>query len=271
MKIKHSFITPLIIFLLIITMLLYIVLNIGRFVLNKEFIENVSKNIDLKENIQNNPELNNYLEEKKIPKEVLNNIDKKETKKLMQKIIDGLYSNKSSIISYSDMSLIIKKSILIYEKENLEDIYSNIENDIDEFSIAFANSINNKDFLNSFRMAHSIVNGMAYYILLALLIMLISIIIILEKETSTLILGAILVLLSIAVYKIEDALLLKNEIEIVKLIGKDNFTKIVEYIKTIYLTPFAIGIILLIIAIAIIIKLGANKLKVIKYDSYYRR
>ena len=268
MRIKHSILTPLIIFLLINVLIIYVVLNIGKLVFDKEYITDISKNIDLKEKIQKDEKLNNYLEERKIPKDVLNYIDEKETKELMEKIIDGLYSDKSSIISNSDMSLIIKKSILIYEEENLEDIYSNIDEEINEFSTVFADSINNKDFLTFFRTSCSIVDGIAYYIVLILLIMLASIIVILEKETSTLILGAILVLLSFVVYKINETILLSNDF-IAELIGKNNFIKLNEHIKIVYLIPFAIGLILLILAILIIIKQSINKLKTMKYGSYY--
>lgn len=273
MNFKHNFFTPLLIFILTSCLICFTFLLIAKKVTDKEYILEISKNVDIIKLIREDDSLNNLLENKKIPKEVLNNLDKEKEREIYTKIIDSLYTNNSSIIKETDISMFIKDSIIKYEDIYELDIYSNIETDINNFSLEFSNKINDDQLIDSIRNIYNYTNGIAIYIIILITMLSIIGIVFLEKKESLLVLGIIFFLFSIVISYIKESLLkelLEKEF-VIKYISNQSISKIGEFFKPIYLIIFVIGIILLSVYLIIVIKKILLKIRLMKYDRYYRR
>lgn len=273
MKFKHSFLTPILLFILTSCIICFSFIYVGKYIFAKENIIDITKNINIAKIIREEKALNDILEEKKIPKEVLDYLDNEKSRELLKKIIDSLYTNNSSIIKETDISTLIKDSIINYENLYDLDIYDNIEEDINNFSLDFSNQINNKEIIDSFRSVYKFLNGITFYIVIIITILSIIGIIFLEKKESILILGIIFFIFSIIINYLKDTFiekLLEDKV-LLEYIQKQSILKTEDFFKQIYLTSFVIGIILLLIYLVIFIKKLLLKIRLMKYDRYYRR
>ena len=182
-------------------------------------------------------------------------------------------TNESSIIKSSDISSLIRDSILKYENIYIQDIYNNIEQEINEYSNSFVNNINDQTSIEFFRLIYNATHGIIYYLIILLGITFIFGIILLEKKESILILGIIMTISSLTINYVKEEVLrnLLNDKSIIELIGKNNIIEISNSLNPIYLILFLIGIILLIIYVILLIKKILIKVKLSKYDNYYGR
>lgn len=273
MELKHKFLTPLLITLFIFCLIVVVAFTFGRWISNKEYVYELVQKIDIVEIIKDDKELKAMLNEKKVPIEIFDYIDKEDKNELLKKIIDGLYSNKSSIIETSDINSLIKNSIIKYEEEYTLDIYNNIEEEISNFSLKIVNILNNENFVKSFRLINEVINGILYFIIITLALAILLGIILLEKKLAIFILGIIFFISSFAIHYISKNTILNlfKTSFASKYINEEVILEIIELINPIYIIFFAIGVVLLIIYGIIFLKNIMRKIRLMSYDNYYRR
>lgn len=273
MKLKHSFFTIILISFLIILLILCVLCLFGKNIFNKNYLYKAVEYVDVISFIKDDKELNEMLKNKKIPKEIFEYIDDNKVKEIKKKIIDGFYTNKSSIIEPTEIKMILKDSINFYESKYTLDIYNNIEKEIQSFSIKITNNINDYNFISSFRTIDKIVNGVTFYILIAILITIIIFISILERKNSLFILGIIFFISSLVIYYVSNQMLTilsKNKL-IIDYVSQKFLIEISNIIKPIYIVFFLLGIVLLIVYGMICLKKIIRKIRIYSYDCYYRR
>ena len=109
---------------------------------NQKGFKVIAKNINIPLYLKSEKEIYAIIEEKKIPIEVFNYIDKREYDKQVD-----LYFDKKEV-SKEKINGLLSSSINEYEKINMVDVYSNIENDVDNITEIIYSKINDTETRN---------------------------------------------------------------------------------------------------------------------------
>ena len=230
---------------------------------------NIIESINLKEVIIKNEELNEYLNNKRIPIKVLSYLDDSSINKLSIDIVNKLYKGEDKLIKKESIIDLIKSSINKYETLENEDIYPNIWKDIEKASESIANTINNKENINRY----NIIKDTAYigFIPIAFTISFAILLTLSEKKKSLLITGAILIGVSLVFKYISKSLLqvLYNNIDILNILrinldkSSDNISSIISGII------LSVGLILSLVYIFIEGRHAYRRLRTSYLDKYY--
>lgn len=217
-------------------------------------LELIIENIDIIKIIKDDKDIEKVLENKKIPIEVLENIDKEEVVKMFSTFI------RKQEIDEEYISNIYKESINKYEILNDEIVYDNIKEEVDEITTITVGKF--KELLDTYVTIYNFVWIRFIFYLLSVLL---TIALLLKKNIFEL--GLTYSILSIFIYYI----LQNSSRNIFAVILNDNINKLISSNLTktciIYL---CIGIILLVIYFIFVGKQTYKKIKNAYIDSYWR-
>lgn len=270
---KKPIITQILLIVFIILLFFFTIFMFIRENGSKEQLRVIVETIDIKKYLYDLKEVNILIEEKRLDKEIFSYIDEVDKTIVINNVLDNLYNNKDYLIESSEIKSILRKAIVMYENENSLDIYSNIENEIDEISFTIASNINNKDFMMQFYFIYKIVNSSIFYILLLILIVLFVAIFVIEKSLGFSLNGLVF-FISFVGLLIFHKNFIPNYIKGINMLKYFNEGVISNFIMNLsdyYLIEFIIGICLLAIYGIIYLKKILRKMRIIFYDNYFGR
>jgi hypothetical protein len=198
MELNRPYVTKLITISTVILLFIGVILLFTNRLLDKDNVKNILTSQNNLSYIKNNNDINSMLNDKKIPIEVLDNIKEEDVDKIVANGINRLYLRENSLIGSYDIQLIVRKSIIKYEKEHSLDIYTNIDSDLKRVSKNIASEINTSDDIKSFTFINDLSCFSPIFIILGIAAMIF--IIIIEKANGLLVDGAIFSGLSIIIY-----------------------------------------------------------------------
>lgn len=216
MELNNPFKSKVYIILIVILSLTGLISLFLNIILNKS---SVIECIDLNKSITTNKELTDYLNNKKIPIDILKYIDKDKLKELSIDIIDKLYDNNSNLINSNVLNDLIKESIIKYEEKENADIYNNIKEDIEKITINISNNINNEEYVNRYNIIKNV--NYLFFIPLIISIVFIILLFINEKKKALLISGLIGITISLVLDYLKTQLVkvLYNNLDIINMLG----------------------------------------------------
>jgi len=273
MNFKYPFITTLLTILLLVISFCFFLFITGRSVLSYKNIYDVTTNIDIVKYLKEDDEIKKTLDEKKIPAEIFDYIDRNSLNILIGESLDNIYLGNEVVLNNSKLKNIIFNSVKVYENKHTVEIYKYIEKDINVFVSNISSTLNSNGFSSNFHSAVSFVNDNFYlYSGIGLILFLILSIVFLEKKNSILVIGIISVFLSLVLYLIN---LHSNWENIFKILNLDlheyfinpNITFINKTFEPIYVLLFIFGFILIFIYIFIYIKFFLKKVRSMYYNS----
>ena len=263
MKLNKPIFTIILIILLVIDLIFFSIVIIGKKVLDKDNIKDIAYSFNYKEYLKDNKNIKESISKYNYSFEVFDYIDDNEVKRIEDKFIDNLYSNKKAI-EYEDVLLILNNSIDKYEKNNLVDIHSYVDDDINEVAGDISNI--DEEFSLAFNYVNRFVNSNLIYLFLLIAIISIALIIVFEHINGCLINSIILILYSIFLYY--------SEYNVYSMIRLDSDTskyfmdlsnKIVN-LDNMYVISFLLGFVFLLIYV---VKLIRRIVRDIRLNSYY--
>lgn len=260
MKLNKPIITICIIILLIVNLIFFSFLSIGKKIGEKDFLNEIVLKFNLKTYILNNESISKSIEEYKYPKEVYNYLDNLKINNLKNKFINNLFEKKDRLIDKSDVEEILKNSVYEYEYNHSSDIYSYVENDIKEVSNHLEERFNS-EFVDHYFSIKYFSEGIIYYVSILLTVALILLIIYFEKKNGLLITSIILLIYSFTLFYVND-----NYLEF----GLNNvfkyFDKIDFKLDNIYIICFILGFVLLLIYMCAFFKKVTREIRIKSYN-----
>lgn len=273
MKFNYPFITLFLTILLLISSFCFFLFITGRSILSYENVYDVTTNLDIIKCLKEDEKIKESFDEKKIPIEVFDYIDRNSLNNLISESLDNLYLGNKNILNDSKLKNIIFNSIKIYENKHTVDIYKYIEKDIDIFVSNISNTINSDEFSSNFYGVNSIVNDDFYlYCGVGISLLLILSIVFLEKKNSMIVIGIIFVIMSLLLYLISlhfnwELIFKIVNLDIYKYFINPDITFIDGMFDPIYVLLFILGFILITIYIFIYIKFLLKKVRSMYYNS----
>lgn len=263
MKLNKPIFTIILIILLVIDLIFFSIVIIGKKSLDKDNIKDIVYSFNYKEYLKDNENIKESISKYNYSFEIFDYIDDNEVKRIEDKFIDNLYSNKKPI-EYEDILLILNNAVNKYEKDNLVDIHKYVDNDINEIARKISNT--DEEFSLAFDFMNKFVNSKLIYIFLVIGILLITLIIVFEHINGCLINSIILILYSILMYYLKYNIYSKVHLD-------DNINKyfigfsnrIVD-LDNIYVISFILGFVFLLLYV---IKLIRRIVRDIRLNSYY--
>jgi len=254
----------------IITVVILLFLGVISLFINLTLSKtNVSKSVDVYKLIKDDSYLNDYFNKKKIPIDILKNIDKDKCNKLSNELINNLYSGTNPLINSVDVKSLIIDSVYEYENKTGEDIYSNISYDLSELVETIVNTINNEENINRF----NIVNNATYmYLLLIPLSVVFFVLMSLKEKNNFLIIGGIIcIAISLFLIYIKTQLIdvLYNNLEIIDILNMDLKTNSSKSVNIICGIILVVGIIMIAIKLIIEGRHTYRKIRTSYLDKYY--
>ena len=265
---KKPFLTKLNIVIIVILLLVGVISLFTHIIVTKDSLR-TSTGTNLCYVIYNNKELNELLDSKKIPKEILDNLSESECNNVTTKMFDKLYDGEEKILDEIDIRSIIKESIIVYEEKSGMDIYSNIEEDLLEVSRKIVENFNDKSLYSEINTISTV---SSYYIIpLVIVVILLLAIIVNEKENSPLIVGLLLISISFVSYYflLEVPRMLYKHISIIKLLNIDLSIKTEEIATSICCVILFIGLFALAIYVVKKVRKIYRRSRVAYLDRYY--
>lgn len=262
MKLNKSLKTITIIILLIINLIFFSFLIIGKKLGDKKFINEIVQEFNFKEYLNNNEIIKRSINNYKYPKEVFNELDNLRITNIKLKVVNNLFEKKEYLINKEDIIDLLNDSVYEYEKKYSIDIYDYVKKDIEDFSYMLENKLND-EFINNYYSVLDFSKGIIYYISIILTITFIVFIILLEKRNGFLITSIILILYSFFSYYVSNYFLdfvFKNKL--------NYFNSIHLEISDESIICFISGFVLLLIYIIKSVKKLARNIRV---NSYNRR
>ena len=263
MKLNKPIITICIIILLVVNLIFFSFLSIGKNITNKKNLEELLQEFNFKEYVLNNETISNSISNYKYPKEVFNYMDEIKIKSIKNTFINNLYNRNEELINKNDIKELLSNSVYEYEYKNKKDIYEYVIDDINSFSTNLHDRFS-KSFVDDYYTAGGIVNVL-YYISIALSIIFISIIIFIEKKNGLLASSIILILYSFFLFYMDRNLVNKGFMSLSKYFNKINLN-----LNTSYIICFILGFVLLLIYIVKRLKEFLRDLRIRSYMSSWR-
>ncbi len=265
MKLNRPIFTIILIILLVIDLIFFSIVIIGKKVLDKNSIKDIVYSFNYKEYLKDNEIIKNSTNNYKYSFEIFDYIDDNEVKKIEDKFIDNIYLNKKTI-EKEDIILILNNAVDKYEKDNLVDIHNYVDGDINKVSNKLSNI--DEEFNIAFSFINKFVNSELVYIFLIFAIISIVLIIVFEHINGCLINSITLILYSILMYYLKYNLYSKIHLDNnVNKYFNDFSNKIVD-LDNVYAISFFLGFVFLLIYV---IKLIRRMIRDIRLNSYYSR
>ena len=246
------------IFLLVINIIFGILFSYLNLIINGDGITYAFKHLDIPLYLENNKEINSILENKKLPIEIFNYVDKEE----YEKQVDLFFENKE--ISLENIKDLLDNSVKEYDKVHLLDVHANIQEDIEEIAKIIYTNINDKNIINKLNTYSLLGRVGIIFNIISIIISLVFII----KYKNLLYTGLSYTLITIGVY-----LSLKNEIiSITNIFDKNAVTYLNNRLANICSIYFIIGIIILVIYLIMNVRKIYRKMKnnYIDYEWRYK-
>ena len=262
MKLNKPIITICIIILLVVDLIFFSFLSIGKNLKDKEFINDISQSFNFKEFLLDDETISNSINNYNYPKEVFDYLDEFQINKIKKKFTSRLLNKENSLLLKQEIKEVLSNSVYEYEYRSQSDVYSYVIKDIEDFSERMEANFN-IDFVNEYYGVYNISNGIIYYIALGFFIVSIVLIISFEKRNGFLISSIILIIYSFLIYYIN-----KNALEIGFRSLFKYFDNISFHLDNLYIICFIIGFVLLLIYI---VKLSKKCAREIRISSYNRR
>ena len=248
MKLNKPVITTLLIIILVFDLIFFSFSLVCKKLTNTKNITSIVMNFDLKKNIIENEMIEKNISNYKYPKEIFNNLDKKEIRKEQNKIINALITNESEIINEKSIEKIIINSVNIYDKKNKTDSYNYSKDDIKQYSNKLSYLINNE-----YKSLYNILKrvGQNQLLILYMIIFIIISIIIYKFENNTMIFidSISLILYSFFIYYINN--------NFYKIFDLQEYSKYIKLhsldLDFTYIICFILGVVLLLMYIVKII------------------
>ena len=262
MKLNKPVISISIIVIIIVDLIFFSFLCIGKKIENKEYVEELIYKFDIKKYVLDNDNIKHSIDNYKYSEDVFNYLDDFKVKLIKRNFVNNLFDEKEVLIDKKDVSDVLKNSVYEYEYYNKVDIYNYVSSDIDAFTNYFVSKFD-KDFAKDFNDFKNFTSGIIYYIPLILAIALFTLLIVFEKKNGILISALALLVYSFFLYYFN-----KHFLEI-------GFSRVFKYFNNVdlqldnmYVICFIISFVLLLIYIVFYLKRAARNIRV---NSYYRR
>lgn len=259
MEKKSPNISLIFIFLLILNIVFGILFSYINVLFNGDGIKYAIKNVNISLYLESNKEINSILNNKKIPMEIFNYIDKEE----YERQVDLFFDNKE--ITFENIKSLLDNSVYEYDKVNMLDVHFNIQEDIDEISRIIYSNINDKNIINKINTYSLLGKSGIIFNIICIIITLLLII----KYKDLLYTGLIYTLMVIVIY-----LSLKNEIvfKTGDIFNKNVITYLNNSLANICSIYFAVGIIIIVIYLIVNVRKIYRKMKnnYIDYKWRYR-
>ena len=264
MKLNKPIITICIIIILVINLIFFSFLSIGREIGKKEFVSDIVEKFNFKEYSLNyeliQKDINNY----KYPKEVFDYLNDNQIKQVKEKLVNNLFEKKEKIIEESDIKEIIYNSVSEYENKTSSDISKLLEKSVDSFSLKLVDDFN-EDFINSYHLVRNISNSILYLISIIITITIIVLLIIFEKYNGVLISSIILMCYSFFVYYIGQNIFSSSFNSLFKYFDNISFS-----MNNIHIICFILGFVLLLIYMLKKIKSFLRDIRIKSYSNNWR-
>ncbi len=263
MKLNKPIFTIILIILLVIDLIFFSIVIIGKIVLDKDNVKDIAYSFKYKEYLKDNEIIKESINNYNYSFEIFNYIDDNEVRRVEDKTIDNLYSNKK-FIEYEDVLLIFNNAIDKYEKDNLIDVHKYIDDDINKIAKELSNT--DEEFVLIFDSVNRFVNGKFIYLLLVIAIISITLIIVFEHINGCLINSIVLILYSIFLYysKYNAYSMIRFDSDTSKYFV--DFSSKTVNLDNIYVISFLLGFVFLLIYV---VKLIRRVVRDIRLNSYY--
>ena len=259
MKLNKPIITICIIILLVVDLIFFSFLSLGRNLKDKEFINDIVQSFSFKDYLLDDEVISNSINNYNYPKEVFDYLDDFQINKIKKKFVNRLLNKEKSLLLKEEIKEIISNSVYEYEYRTQSDIYSFVLKDIEDISRRMEEKLN-IDFVKEYYNVYNISDGLLYFISLSFLIVSIVLILVFEKRNGFLISSIILIIYSFLIYYIN-----KNAKEIVGSLFK-HFDNISFHLDNIYIICFIIGFVLLLVYIIKFLKKCARDIRISTYN-----
>lgn len=262
MKLKKPVISICIIVIIVVDLIFFSFLCIGKKTKDKEFVNEIVSKFNVKKYILDNDNIKHSINNYKYNEKVFDYLDKLKIQVVKKNFVNTLFNKEEPLIEKEAIIEILNNSVYEYEYNTSEDIYSYVSEDIKIFANYFTNKFDH-DFIKSYYDFSNFTNGIVYYISLILLTGLFVLLIIIEKKNGFLISSITLLLYSFFLYYFNNHFLDTGFSSILKY-----FDNISLHLENIYVICFIFGFVLLLIYIVYYLKKVARN---IRLNSYYRR
>ena len=261
MKLKKPIITIIIIILILVDLVFFSFLYLGKEITKKEQINEIVLKFDLKKYILDNRIIEESVNNYRYPEEVFNYLDDYEIKNIKDNFLVNLELKKDTLISSEELKELLLNSVYEYEFQTNNYILDYVSNDIDILALEITNNINN--YRDGYFFIEDISNSSLYYISIILLMIGIAIIILVETTRGVLISSIILFFLSFFLYYIEN-----NSIKVLFKNFNNYLDKCEIYYNNFYIICFILGFVLLLIYMYFLIKKIFREIRIKSYSSW---
>lgn len=262
MKLNKPIITICIIILLVVDLIFFSFLSIGKNLGEEECLNEITENFDFKKYVLNNDIISYSINNNKYNKEVFDYMDELKIKILKKNTVNNLLKEKEVIIDKNDVKEILSDSVYEYEHRNMEDIYNYVSNDINQFSNNIQNKVDN-EYSEIYYFVINTSNSIVYLVSLVLIILFISLIIIFEKKNGLFISSIILIAYSFVIYYLNTKALHFFFVDKSKY-----FNSLDLHLESLYVICFILGFVLLLIYIVNCLKKYGRELRLKSYGSW---
>ena len=259
MKLNKPLITICLIIILVINLIFFSFLSVGKKTEDKEYIKQIVSTFDFKEYLLNNSTIDKSINEYKYPKEVFDYLDSIKIDELKDEIVDNLFNKSDYLINKEDIIDILNNSVYEFEASRTKDIYSYVKDDIEEYSMYFDNKLN-KDIKDGYFYVNRITNAL-YPVSILISIIIFGIIIIFEKENGILLSSIVLLSYSFFVFYVD------------KYFISFSYKRLLKYFKfvnleldNLYIICFILGFVLLLIYIIKSLRRFARNVRISSYN-----
>lgn len=264
MKLNKPIITICIIILLVVNLIFFSFLSIGKEIGKKEVVKDIVEKFDFKEYLLNYELIQNDINNYKYPKEVFDYLDENKIKEVKNKFVDNLFEKRDNLIDDSDIKSIINSSISEYENKTSSDISKLLEKSVNSFSLQLTNDFDS-DFIDSYNLVRNISNGVLYYISIIISIVSIALLIIFEKYNGILISSVTFMCYAFFVYYIGQNIFSKSFNQLFKY-----FDNISLSMNNLHIICFILGFVLLLIYMIDKLKTFLRDVRIKSYRDSWR-
>ena len=206
MNLRKPFKTTIVMILLGIDLLILSLFVSAKNTTSKDFLKSTVRDFNIVEYVKDKSFVLEHSKGYKYPLEVFNYINVYDFNSLMDKAIDNLYDQKKPIISNTEISNLLSKSVSVYDVNNRTDSMKFVKDDINRLSTEISYDLNGNVLMSIVRIILSLLYSVIYYIPFVLVILFFILIVIFEKRNGFLICGVTSFVYSFYLYFINTRL-----------------------------------------------------------------
>ena len=264
MKLNKPIITTLIIIMLVVNLIFFSFLSIGKELGKKKVVNEIVDKFNFKDYLLDYDLIQSDINNFKYPKEVFDYLDLHKIKTIKEKFINNLLEKKEPLLEENDIKAVIYNSVNKYEEKTYTDITKMLEKSVDSFSLKLANDFNS-DFNDGYHIVINISNSLLYYLSIIISITLIVLIIFFEKYNGVLISSITFMCYAFFVYYIGQNIFSKSFNSFFKY-----FDNISLSINNNHIICFILGFVLLLIYMIKKLKCFLRDIRIKSYSNNWR-